>query len=134
MGSLLAWIIDDDLVAQYTATYKIQQSNSEFRVICHDSVELALDALKNAVQDKNSVPEIVLLDLSFPNKGGWYFLEELERLGPELFAIKIYIISAFTNSRDRAIAALHPSVKGYFDKPLTAVDFTEVFGKTQNES
>jgi len=128
MKGPMVWIIDDDMVAQFAATYKIEQSYPDHRVICHDSIEGALAAIEECINGKGCIPDIILLDLSFPMVDGWHFLEALENDRKILTGLEIYIVSAFSNSKDRIRAKEHPLVKGHFDKPIGNADLDSVFG------
>lgn len=128
MKGPMVWIIDDDMVAQFAATYKIGQSYPDHRVICHDSIEAALTAIEQCMNGKGCIPDMVLLDLSFPMLDGWYFLEALEKNGKAVAAIEVFILSAFSNSKDRIRAKGHPLVKGHFDKPISGANLDSVFG------
>jgi len=128
MKGPMVWIIDDDMVAQFAATYKIGQSCPDHRVLCHDSIEGALTAIGECMNGKDRIPDIVLLDLSFPMLDGWHFLQALEKNGKAVAAIEVFILSTFSNAKDRVRAKGHPLVKGHFDKPISWANLSSVFG------
>lgn len=115
------------MVAQYAASYKIEQSFPEYGIFCFYTVEEALESLDSCSQSGYGLPNKVLLDLSFPDHDGWHFMDELDKKGDLTGKMEIYIVSSFTNYQDRRLAALHPSVKAYFDKPISNSDLDIAF-------
>lgn len=68
------------------------------------------------------LPDILLLDLDMPGMDGRSFLRELEKMDGTVKRIHIYILSAFTSSRDRDLARENPLVQGFFNKPLSTAN------------
>ncbi|MEK6154038.1 response regulator [Flavobacteriaceae bacterium 3-367] len=120
-------IIDDDLVSQFASRYSIEQSNSSCRIITCDNGEDGLDTFYNLLQNHEDVPDIVFLDLQMGGMDGWEFLEKFKSIPKWPKTTDIYILSAFTNSKDRARAKEHPMIQGYFDKPLSKKDVDKIF-------
>ncbi len=127
MEGPIVWIIDEDMVAQYAATYKIEQSYPYYWVICHYTVEEALSSFYRCLESSSDIPDIVLLDLPFPVQNGWHFLDELKKIRDQVPIMEIYIVSAFANSKDRRRAEQHALVKRYFDKPITKINLDTIF-------
>ncbi len=124
---LLVWIIDDDLVSLFATRYGIEQWDTTCKVIDFDSGETALKVFSDTVEAGEKVPDIILLDLVMPTMNGWEFLTSFETLQVGSKTTDIYILSAFTNSKDRKRAEGHPSVKGHFDKPISKEALDGVF-------
>lgn len=123
---LTVCIIDDDLVSQFATRYSIEQSGKQCTILtCDDGVE-GLDTLNHMLHGDKEVPDIVLLDLIMDGMDGWEFLENFKRIADWPKKTSIYILSAFTNSRDRGKAREHPLIEGYFDKPLTKNDVDKI--------
>ncbi|MEM9001669.1 MAG: response regulator [Bacteroidota bacterium] len=112
-------IIEDDMVSQFATRYCIQQHGGEFDILVCSSAEEALLQFADLLKQNRQLPDLIFLDLVMGDMDGWEFLESLKRLSKGLRQPEIYILSAFSNSKDRAIAKAHPCVKGYFDKPLS---------------
>lgn len=121
------WIIDDDMVSQFALKYKIGQSYPNFQVVCFYTVEEAVIALREGIEQQSGLPNKLLLDLVLPGKDGWHFLEELEKVHNRLPHLEVYIVSAFSNSKDRKRVKEHSLVKGYFDKPLNTGGVDHMF-------
>lgn len=127
------WIIDDDMVSQFALKYKIGQSYPNYRIVCFYTVEEAVIALKECIEQQSSLPDKLLLDLVLPGLNGWHFLEELEKVKNQMAHLEIYIVSAFSNSNDRKLVKEHPLVMGYFAKPLNKGGVDQMFLSCKND-
>ena len=116
---LTVCIIDDDLVSQFATRYCIQQSQGEFEIITCSSGEEGLSVFMDLLESTGKLPDIVFLDLVMDGMDGWTFLENLQNLFKGQALPEIYVLSAFVNSKDRAIAKEHKLISGYIDKPLS---------------
>ncbi|HET8735116.1 MAG TPA: response regulator [Pricia sp.] len=119
---MVIWIIDDDLISLYTTRYRIEQSEINAKVLDFDSAESALQAYTEKINDDRELPDIIFLDLIMPDMDGWRFLEELARISVNHKISDIYILSAFSNSRDRERAKAHSAIRNHLDKPLSKID------------
>ena len=124
---LLVWVIDDDLVSLFATRYGIEQWDTTCKVVDFDNGETALKVFSDTLEAGDKIPDIILLDLVMPTMNGWEFLTRFETLQVGSKKTDIYILSAFTNSKDRKRAKGHPSVKGHFDKPISKEALDGVF-------
>lgn len=120
-------IIDDDLVSQFATRYCIQQQEGSFNISICTSAEEALVILSDLILQGEDLPEIIFLDLVMENMSGWEFLDNLKNLSKTKKMPDIYVLSAFSNSKDRAIAKKHTLIKGYIDKPLSKNSLDKIF-------
>lgn len=123
------WIIDDDLVSRYATRYRIEQSENGAVVSDFDTAQIALKEFMERVQDGDELPNIIFLDLIMPDMNGWQFLDALEKTFGSLEEPNVYVLSAFSNSKDRNRAKEHPLVQGHFDKPLSKIDMDATLEK-----
>ncbi len=121
------WIVDDHVVSQFAMEYSIHRSNCSMAVKRFDSASECLNNLQNAIPLSQDVPDIILLDLQMPNMNGWEFLNKVKEIAGYNNTINVFIISAYLNEEDRAIARDHHLVKGYFDKPLSKISVDRIF-------
>lgn len=129
----LVCIIDDDLVSQFATQYRVKQTETNCKVISFDCAEMGLEMFADHIKNKKKLPDILLLDLVMPIMDGWEFLKEFEKIHKPDLPTDIYVLSAFTNSKDRKRAREHPMVKGYFDKPLTRLNIEEIMMNRSKE-
>lgn len=123
---LVIWIIDDDLVSLYATRYRIKQSESNAKVLDFDNAEIALQAYLEKMHDHQELPDIIFLDIIMPGMSGWRFLEKLAEISEKQKKSDVYVLSAFSSSKDREQAKGHASIRGHFNKPLSRIDM----GKT----
>ena len=119
---LVIWIIDDDLVSLFATHYCIEQAESNAKVQDFDTAETALQRYRENISDERSLPDIIFLDLIMPGMNGWQFLEELGRISAAHKKTDVYVLSAFSNSKDRQQAKAHAAILGHYDKPLSRID------------
>ncbi|MDC6366216.1 MULTISPECIES: response regulator [Flavobacteriaceae] len=116
---LTVCIIDDDLVSQFATRYCIQQSHAEFDIVTCSSGEEGLSTCFDMFENDGKLPDIIFLDLVMDGMDGWTFLENLRNLFKRDKLPRVYILSAFVNTKDRTIAKEHKLISGYVDKPLS---------------
>ena len=121
------YIIDDDLVSQFATRYCIQQYEEHFTISTCTNAEEALVTLSSLLLEEEDFPDIIFLDLVMGGMSGWDFLDNLKNLSRSKKMPDIYILSAFANSKDRAIAKKHNLIKGYIDKPLSKNSLDKIF-------
>lgn len=124
----IVWIIDDDIISRFAATYKIEQSPEDCEVIAYGSALEGLDCLLERLNARQGLPDIILLDLGMPVMDGWSFLDEMGKMDGPVKSIQVYILSAFTESRDRNLAKENPAIQGFFNKPLNTANVKNILG------
>ena len=98
-------IIDDDLVSQFATRYCVQQYFTDLDIVACDSGEEGLSFCSGFFEDKKQLPDIIFL----------------------IILPKVFVLSAFVNANDRAVAKKHPLISGYFDKPLSRNHLQGIF-------
>ncbi|WP_158974862.1 response regulator [Cellulophaga sp. L1A9] len=126
-NNMKVWIIDDDLVSRFATQYGVRQSSTSCAINIFESAAEVLVLIQDEAFSETDLPDILLLDLVMPEINGWQFLEELEKTGKNKSSLRIYILSAFTNSKDLILAKEHPLVFGYFDKPISKASVDSIF-------
>ncbi|WP_298792294.1 response regulator [uncultured Allomuricauda sp.] len=122
-------IIDDDMVSQFATRYCIQQYEEEFNILTCASGEEGISTCLSLVENQKDLPDIIFLDLVMDGMDGWAFLENLQNLFKEHELPKVYVLSAFSNAKDRTIAKEHKLVSGHIDKPLSRNRLEIIFAK-----
>jgi len=126
------WIIDDDMVSQFATQYCLQQYGDQIVIEIFSNAEEALEAASSLITNKEALPSLIFLDLIMDEMDGWQFIESLKKLAKGIHFPDIYVLSAFVNAKDRAIAKEHSEVSGYFDKPLSRISLNTIFEEKTN--
>jgi CheY-like chemotaxis protein len=123
-------IVDDDRIYTFLVKKTIEQTNLVDTIKVFDNGLDAIDFLKKNVANRDTLPEIILLDLSMPVMDGWEFLEEYILLSPKLGrTITIYIVSSSISPYDIAKAKSISFVTDFIIKPVSKEKLIEIFKK-----
>jgi CheY-like chemotaxis protein len=117
------WVVDDDVIYKTIMKKIILKSEIFSSTVTFSNGEEAIHALKSAIEKKESLPDIILLDLDMPVMDGWGFMDEIEVLKPQLLAeVLIYISSSSIAVQDKQKAKNNPNIVGYMSKPISLDD------------
>lgn len=121
----VACIIDDDPIFVLGTKRLMELSEFSGETLVFSNGELALNAITEMIAKKESLPEIIFLDINMPVMDGWDFLEEFETLsGTE--NVTIYVLSSSVDPADAERARSYPHVKDYITKPLNREKLKEL--------
>ena len=121
-------IVDDDKIYTFLVKKTIEQTNLVGMIKVFDHGLDAINFLKKNADNPDTLPEIILLDLSMPVLDGWGFLEEYILLSPKLGRnITIYIISSSISPYDIAKAKSISLVTDFIIKPISKEKLIEIF-------
>jgi len=118
----LVYIVEDDLIASYVIK-KIVDDHSRIQ----SSIVYAngLEAFK-ALEKKDQIPDLILLDINMPVMDGWEFLEAFGNT-PKEKDIPVFILSSSIDPEDKKRASTYKNeVKGFFSKPFTDKKLEEI--------
>jgi CheY-like chemotaxis protein len=119
-------IIDDDPIHIFTAKRILQIEKICDTILVFKDGKEGYDSLKEMINQKKTLPKLILLDLNMPIWDGWDFLEEFTKL-EESKDVKILINSSSQNQEDLNRARNYGRVSGFVVKPFTIDDFREQF-------
>lgn len=115
-------IIDDDEINNYVCEKVVMQSATAAGAKSFKRAEEALNYIrKQALEDLNALPEVILLDINMPIMDGWEFMEKLKAMVPDIlpkFPV-VAILSSSVHEGDLVKANNHPHIQDYITKPLT---------------
>lgn len=125
-------LIDDDKIFIMICKKLIQRSQfAEHVDVCLDGKQ-AIDYLIDSLNSNQSLPDVILLDINMPVMNGWEFLDEYEKLSKQFqINIPIYIISSTICIKDIERSKSHPCVNGFYAKPLSVNDFSNLKDELQ---
>jgi response regulator RpfG family c-di-GMP phosphodiesterase len=113
-------LVDDSLIDNLISCKILQNSFYAENVLINDSPKNAIKFIRERVIEGSGVPEIIFLDIRMPEMNGFDFLNKLNSIpGIDDFEIKIYILSASLDPRDRNKLKDFRSVSSFIGKPLT---------------
>lgn len=114
----LAYIIDDDEVIIYLTDILVKNIDFCDKMTSFTDSNTALKSLKSAIEKKENLPSVILIDLNMPIMNGWAFLDELQKM-PLKDQIPVFIFTSSIDAEDMERAKKYPIVKDYITKPLT---------------
>ncbi len=121
-------IIDDDGiylmgVQKMLSFYQLCDSLMVF----HNGQE-ALNHLTPALNNPDTLPDVILLDINMPIMDGWQFLEAFTKYKNEWGKnITIYLVSSSINPEDTERARRISGLSGYLVKPVTVAALQQLF-------
>jgi CheY-like chemotaxis protein len=123
MNQKTIWVVDDDPIYQIIVNKIIQKSELFLNVSSFKNGKDAIDALKNSLENKEALPNIILLDINMPIMDGWEFMEEMVALKSRISeSINIYIVSSSIALEDKNKAKNYPEIIAYLSKPINTND------------
>ncbi len=119
------WIIDDDPVFQMIAQKLLMRIDFCGSVETSKNGLEAATKMQEALESKESLPDVIFLDINMPIMDGWEFLERFTTQMKSLdYPPKLFIVTSSIDTVDREKAKDHPLVQGFVVKPMT-LDFVE---------
>ncbi len=120
-------LIDDDDIFVFLTKKAIENTNLvEFIKVFGNGLD-GINFIKENCDDVDSLPEVILLDLSMPIMDGWQFLDQFTKLIPKIEKkITIYICSSSISPSDILLAKKNNAVSDYIIKPVTKEKLTEL--------
>ena len=85
------FIIDDDPIHQRIAQIMISKHNLFDEYFSYTEAQKALDFLQENIENEDTLPDVILLDLNMPIIDGWEFLEAFEIINKEFKKTFIFI-------------------------------------------
>lgn len=123
-------IVDDDPILIMVCTRIMKITGFSEEVASAKEGREGMDYLVKQLQEApDNLPELILLDINMPVLNGWEFLDEFNGLLPQLpKSIPIFMLSSTIDQADFDKAETYSVVKGFYSKPLTRENLTEIEG------
>ncbi|EIA07347.1 response regulator [Flavobacterium frigoris] len=117
------WVIDDDPIYQILIDKIINRSGKFSSFSSFKNGKDAIDSLANSLKKKDSLPDLILLDINMPVMNGWEFMDAFSLLKPEISnQINIYIVSSSIAAEDKNKSKTYSEILGYLSKPVSIND------------
>jgi len=107
-------LIDDDEITNLLNTKVLSKNLPECELKVFQDARLAL----SSIEQKEYLPDIILLDLYMPEMNGFEFLKSFSKLEFEIIPM-IFMLSSSRDPEEIAMANSFNTVKAYFTKPLS---------------
>lgn len=123
MNKKIIWVVDDDPIYRIIISKIIIKSDlfSDYQSFINGKE--ALLTLMNSLENNNSIPDIILLDINMPIMDGWEFMEEMKRIKPVISKqINTYIVSSSIALADKKKSKTYSEILGYLAKPISGID------------
>jgi CheY-like chemotaxis protein len=122
------WIVDDDELFHVLVKRTALKSDLDSVIESFFNGKEASDQLAQLNQ-KDALPQIVILDINMPLYDGWHFMMEFAKLPLEIREYsKIYICSSSIAPDDRQKAHADPYVIDFIEKPISMESFATLLG------
>lgn len=120
-------VIDDAKIDRYMAEKIMKKYDFTDTVVMVESAMDGLELLEACLENPDSLPELIFLDINMPQMSGFDFLDEYARF-PEHIKKKCIIImlSSSIHPEDKYRAMESPYVYKFLSKPLNADKLQEV--------
>lgn len=112
-----AYLVDDNEFVLMISEKLIMNHPAFDKISSFTNGRLALDSLKETIESKEQLPEVIFLDLSMPVMNGWEFLNAINII-PAAKEIAIYLFTASKDVEDLEKAKNYFQVKGFISKSL----------------
>ncbi len=125
-------IIDDDPVSNMLTEMSIKSVHSKDYIRSYVNPIDGIGQIAKLINDNQGEQVIAFVDINMPGLSGW---EVIERLAPMITdrqanGLRIYMLSSSINTNDKLKAYNIPIVSGYFEKPLSSKDFSDLIFKS----
>ena len=128
------WIVDDDELFHMLVKRTALKSDLDSVIESFFNGKEASDQLAQLNQ-KDALPQIVILDINMPLYDGWHFMMEFAELPLEIREYsKIYICSSSIAPDDRRKAHADPYVIDFIEKPISMESFSTLMGSWSSAS
>lgn len=120
-------LIDDDRIYQFTAKKILESVGFTKEIIAFFNGEEAINYFKENYKEESKLPTIIFLDINMPVMDGWQFLEEFQKISPELSKpINIYMVSSSVDDYDIQKSKEYTLVADYVIKPINRERFEQL--------
>lgn len=111
-------VIDDDDINIFIISKIVEKTGYNVQICAKHNGQLAIDYIKELVDNNQALPHLVLIDINMPILNGWEFIEAYEALNLNVNN-DMYMLSSSVYENDIEKAKSYKSVKGFISKPLS---------------
>jgi CheY-like chemotaxis protein len=121
-------LIDDDNIYQFTARTILESTGLAKEIQSFYNGSEAIQYLsKKENQQKETLPDVIFLDINMPIMNGWEFLDAYHTLQVELPKhITVYVVSSSIDDHDMQKSKGYLEVSDYIVKPVSRIKYKEL--------
>ncbi|QNA45257.1 response regulator [Lacibacter sediminis] len=113
-------LIDDDDINNFLSREIISMHLPNAIIDAFTNPQEALHYIDSKLNQKQTLPDIILLDINMPLMDGWEFLKKIDQLEQRNhFHTNVYLYTSSVYHEDKVKAKSFSTVKKVFVKPLT---------------
>nr|WP_319571791.1 response regulator [uncultured Draconibacterium sp.] len=116
--------IDDDTEMMRIYNSILEQKKLSDYLIHFENAQQGIEYLKR-INNKEDLPDYILLDLYMPVMDGFKFLQYFDELKKLKESIEVFVCTSSQKQDDRNKVMKYPFVSAYLEKPLST-DFLEL--------
>ncbi|WP_158856871.1 response regulator [Lunatibacter salilacus] len=128
----IACVVDDDPLYNFGIKKLFEYSSFSEDNLFYKNGQEAIDGLSKIIENGETLPNVILLDINMPIMNGWQFLEEFKNRGMDIHGIRIFVVSSSINQDEIDRANAYDYVSGYIFKPLTMDKIKDLKEKLAN--
>lgn len=112
-------VIDDNDVYQFVMKNSISKLNPNIKILAYLNGEEGIESLKEMIENKQPLPDVILLDINMPVMDGWEFMNEFIKIKPKLPRVMpIYLTTSSLDASDIDKAKSYEDITGFLSKPI----------------
>lgn len=122
-------LVDDDEINNFLSNelIRLYQPNVAIDSILY--VDEALGYLAEKIEHKQSLPDIILVDINMPHLNGWDFMDAFEKMEAEAIKnVRVYVYTSSIYYKDLEKVKSYKSVIKLITKPFTDEMIGEILG------
>lgn len=122
-------LVDDDEINNFLSNELIKLHQPEVAIESILYVDQALEYLQGKIINKQTLPDIVLVDINMPDLNGWDFIAEFEKMDADAIKnVKVYVYTSSIYYKDHERVRNYKSVVKLLTKPFTDEMIEEILG------
>lgn len=126
-------IVDDDDVYRFTIVKTLESLKLPTQTMAFSDGEQAINFISDHLNEDTELPDIIFLDIDMPVMDGFQFMEEYEKIKPEVSKdMIIYMVSSSLDPVDIDSAKKIAAITDYIVKPIGSDRLKSILETLQN--
>jgi CheY-like chemotaxis protein len=120
-------LVDDDNIGNEINKAILTMAEFASEIVIKTSVNSALEFIENE-KEGGVLPDLVFLDINMPERNGWDFISDYEKLTFSSERPYIVMLTSSLNPNDRERALSNASVVNFITKPISFDILNKLYG------